>query len=191
MHKQYITKLIDCLENTKFTIGDNIGQEVLMNEAIEDIINLFLEIKHQKRQVFFVGNGGSAGIASHMTADFLKNGGMRTQSLLEPPMITCLSNDYAYEHVFSKQLEILSQENDLVVAISSSGNSPSIVNAIHATRANGGKVITLSGFDEKNKIRQLGDYNIYVPIVHYGIVESIHNLLLQQVVDNILDRSVL
>ena len=73
------------------------------------------------------------------------------------------------------------------MAISSSGNSPNIVNGVTAAKGNGMNVITLSGFKEDNKIRQMGDCNLYVPIEHYGIVESIHNLILQEIVDVIQD----
>ena len=64
-----------------------------------------------------------------------------------------------------------------------------IVNAIDVARQKNGEVITLTGFKADNKIRHMGDYNVYVGIEHYGIVESVHNLLLQQVVDTILERN--
>ncbi len=75
----------------------------------------------------------------------------------------------------------------MLVAISSSGNSGNIVNAINTVKHKGGKVVTLSGFKLDNQIKAMGDYSVYVPVEHYGIVESVHNLILQQVVDTILD----
>lgn len=99
-----------------------------------------------------------------------------------------MGNDYGYEFIFSRPLELLIKENDLLVAISSSGNSMSIVNAVAVAKEKGAEVITLSGFKQDNKIRQMGDYNLHVGIEHYGIVESVHNLVLQQVVDVILER---
>lgn len=140
------------------------------------------------RTGIFYRNGGSAAIASHMTADFMKNGGMRTYSLYDNSVTTCMGNDYGYEFIFSRPLELLIKENDLLVAISSSGNSMSIVNAVAVAKEKGAEVITLSGFKQDNKIRQMGDYNLHVGIEHYGIVESVHNLVLQQVVDVILER---
>ena len=123
-----------------------------------------------------------------MTADYMKNGGMKTYSLYDSAVTTCMGNDYGYDYVFSRPLEFLCNSNDLLVAISSSGNSKNIVNAIQVAKEREAKVITLSGFKPDNTIRKMGDYNIYVPISHYGIVESIHNLILQQIVDEIMDR---
>ncbi len=85
-------------------------------------------------------------------------------------------------------MEFLVREGDLLVAISSSGNSANIINAIETARMKGADVITFTGFEANNKAKQLGDVNVYVPCRKYGIVESIHNLMLQQVVDLIMDR---
>jgi D-sedoheptulose 7-phosphate isomerase len=75
-----------------------------------------------------------------------------------------------------------------VVAISSSGNSKNIVNAIETAKSRNANVITFTGFKPDNKAKQLGDVNVYVPSEKYGIVESIHNLILQQLVDMIRER---
>ena len=123
-----------------------------------------------------------------MTADFMKNGGMNTYSLYDNAVTTCMGNDYGYEYIFSRPMEFLVREGDLLVAISSSGNSANIINAIETARMKGADVITFTGFEANNKAKQLGDVNVYVPCRKYGIVESIHNLMLQQVVDLIMDR---
>ncbi|WP_276675838.1 SIS domain-containing protein [Selenomonas artemidis] len=154
--------------------------------AAEDLSLLMRQGRADRRQLFFVGNGGSAGIAVHMTADFLKNGRMRTIDLYAPATLTCLGNDYGYEYVFSKQLELLADPGDVLVAISSSGNSPNILRAAETMRVAGGKIITFTGFKEDNLLRAMGERNLYVPSMAYGIVESIHNQILQQVVDEIM-----
>lgn len=82
----------------------------------------------------------------------------------------------------------MAKEGELLVAISSSGESENIVKGIEAIRKINGKVITLTGFDENNRIRKMGDINIYVPKKHYGIVESIHTIILQQIVDHIVEE---
>jgi len=123
-----------------------------------------------------------------MTADYLKNGGIKTHSMHDPSTITCLGNDFGYEYIFSKQIEVIAEKNDLLVAISSSGNSRNILNAVEVAKEKGCKIITFTGFREDNNLRQLGDYNAYVPSMEYGIVESIHNMILQQVVDEIVDK---
>lgn len=158
----------------------------LQSHEVEDLAHLMRQIRAAKKKLFFIGNGGSAGIAVHMTADFLKNGHMRTIDMYGAATLTCLGNDYGYEYVFSKQLELLADPGDMLVAISSSGNSPNILRAAEAVRAIGGFIVTFTGFAADNRLRKLGDRNLYVPCGEYGIVESIHNQILQQAVDEIM-----
>ena len=164
---------------------DRDGKEVPLS-VVEDTAQFLRNVRTAKKKVFFIGNGGSAGIAVHMTADFLKNGRMRTIDMYGAATITCLGNDYGYEHIFSKQLELLADVGDVLIAISSSGNSPNILLAADVMKKCGGTVVTMTGFQEDNKLRQKGDYNLYVPSMEYGIVESIHNRILQQVVDEMM-----
>ncbi len=175
-------KIISFLDETVYSLMDGSVR------SYQVLLEYFFKIKHEKCTLYFIGNGGSAGIATHMTADFLKNGGMRTHSMLEPSTITCLGNDFGYEHVFSKQIDIVAEAGDMLVAISSSGNSPNIVNAAKTAKEKGLRVLTFTGFSPDNKLRSLGDFNVYVPCNEYGPVESIHNLILQQIVDDIVAR---
>ncbi len=188
MHEEYIEELINTLKRTKFY--SDLGQTELdsYERGIGALIDCFSQMKQNSQQVFFIGNGGSSAIASHMTADYMKNGGMKTYSLYDNAVTTCMGNDYGYDYVFSRPLEFLCNKDDLLVAISSSGNSQNIINAIEVARKRGAKVITLSGYEPDNKIRTMGDYGVYVPASHYGMVESIHNLILQQIVDEIMER---
>lgn len=186
MHEEYHECLIHYLRETKFY------KKTQLVNSFEEGMNLLVEyitaIQKKNKQLYFIGNGGSSAIASHMTADFMKNAGMKTCSLYDNAVTTCMGNDYGYEYIFSKPLQLLMNKDDLLIAISSSGNSQSIVKAIEVAKEKKAKVITLSGFKEDNLIKEKGDINIYVPISKYGIVESIHNLILQQVVDIILER---
>lgn len=158
------------------------------DEGIKLLLDRFIKHKKNHSQVFFIGNGGSSAIASHMTADFMKNGGINTYSLYDNAVTTCMGNDYGYEYIFSRPMEFLIKAGDLLVAISSSGNSSNIINAINVAKEKGSSVITFTGFDPDNKAKQLGDVNVYVPCGKYGIVESIHNLILQQIVDMIMNH---
>jgi D-sedoheptulose 7-phosphate isomerase len=187
MYTEYIKELIHNLEATQIYRSDGTTCRNY-DEAMQNLVDLFSDCKRAGRQVFFIGNGGSAAIASHMTADFMKNGGMKTYSLYDNSVTTCMGNDYGYESIFSRPLEFLGEEGDLLVAISSSGNSPNIVNAILVAQEKQMQIVTLSGFDRENRISHMGTYNIHVPVRHYGMVESIHNLILQQIVDVILER---
>lgn len=186
MNDTYINVLIKNLEQTKVYIETK--TELAYDVGMQELVACFTRHKQEKSQIFFIGNGGSSAIASHMTADFMKNGGMRTYSLYDNAVTTCMGNDYGYAYVFSRPLEFLGKENDLLVAISSSGNSQNIVNAIHVAKTKKMEIITLTGFHPDNQSKQLGDINVYVPSEKYGIVESIHNLMLQQAVDLIMER---
>lgn len=156
--------------------------------GIKRIVEILKRAKLEKKTLYICGNGGSAGIAQHMTADFLKNGGLRTYSMFGQPTMTCISNDLTYDYVFCKQLELMANKGDVLIAISSSGKSENIIKAINMMHNMGGEVITFSGFNCSNKVRSLGDMNVYVPMEHYGIVESIHSLVLQQLVDIIVEE---
>lgn len=182
---KYIDKIIDLLQHIEIST-DTRGYSY--EEGILEILLVLRKCKKNRKALYICGNGGSAGIAQHMTGDFLKNGGFRTFSMYGQPTITCISNDLSYEYVFCKQLELLANKDDLLIAISSSGNSENIIKAVKTMKKIGGKVITFSGFKSDNKLRTLGDINVYVPAEHYGMVESIHNLVLQQLVDIIVDE---
>lgn len=187
MNHEYITELISKLEQTSITIREQ-NRKLKYDEGIQKLVDIFTKQKREQTNLFFIGNGGSSAIASHMTADFMKNGGMNTYNLYDNAVTTCMGNDYGYEYIFSRPLDFLLKENDLLVAISSSGNSQNIINAIEVAQKKQVDVITFTGFIEENKAKQLGKINVYVPSNKYGIVESIHNLMLQQIVDMIMER---
>ena len=118
-----------------------------------------------------------------MAIDYSKNGNLRSQAFNDPAALTCLGNDLGYENVFAKQIDLHARSGDLLVAISSSGNSPNILGGVAEARKRGCKVVTLSGFEEDNGLRSLGDVNFYVPSGEYGFVEITHLALCHVVVD--------
>lgn len=187
MNSMYIQNLITNIENTEICLRGSAPCDGY-HEGVALLVDKFSWHKKRRTQLFFIGNGGSSAIASHMTADFMKNGGMNTYSLYDNAVTTCMGNDYGYEHIFSRPLQFLMRQNDLLVAISSSGNSANIVNAIQVAKEKDASVITLTGFKPDNKVKQMGDINVWVPCEKYGMVESIHNLILQQIVDEIMER---
>ncbi|MFZ1989359.1 MAG: SIS domain-containing protein [Alphaproteobacteria bacterium] len=136
--------------------------------------------------IFFIGNGGSAGIASHMAIDFTKNGGMRALAFNDGSYLTCLGNDLGFDRVFSKPLEMHARSGDLVFAISSSGRSANILNAADAAIERGCQLLTLSGFDENNALRRKGDLNFYVSSSEYGFVEISHLALIHMILDLVM-----
>jgi len=134
-------------------------------------------------KLIFVGNGGSAAIASHMATDYSKNGGIRALALNDASLLTCLGNDLGYEHVFAKQIELYARAGDLVIAISSSGRSANILNAVDAAVAAGCTVATLSGFTADNPLRKRGEWNFFVASDRYGFVEIGHLTICHAVLD--------
>ena len=187
MNNTYIREFIEKLEHTEIWKETEEKCESY-DVGVRLLVDTFTAHKKKNSQLFFIGNGGSSAIASHMTADFMKNGGMNTYSLYDNAVTTCMGNDYGYADIFSRPMEFLLREGDLVVVISSSGNSPNILSAIETARKKGAAVITFTGFKPNNRARSLGNVNVYVPCEKYGIVESIHNLMLQQIVDFIMER---
>ncbi len=137
-------------------------------------------------KLMFIGNGGSAAIASHQAVDYWKNGGLRAMAFNDASLLTCISNDYGYERVFSEPIRKFAQAGDLLVAISSSGRSPNIVGAADAARDTKCSIITLSGFDPNNPLRSKGDLNFHIPSHSYGLVEITHLSLLHAMLEEIM-----
>ncbi len=129
------------------------------------------------------GNGGSASIASHCASHFPNAGGIRMLALNDISALTAAANDFGYENVYARQIDVNADLGDLLIAISSSGNSYNIVNAIKKARDRKCKIVTLSGFGPNNKIRFMGDMNFYVPSLKYGFVELTHMAILHAAFD--------
>ena len=154
-----------------------------MADAINQIMMLARKSHAAGNKLIFVGNGGSSAIASHMATDYSKNGDVRALALNDSAMLTCLGNDLGYDRVFAKQIELHARAGDLVVAISSSGRSANILNAVKAARAAGCAVVTLSGFSAENPLRRLGDINFFINSDRYGFVEIGHLTICHAILD--------
>lgn len=135
------------------------------------------------KQVLTLGNGGSSSTASHMAADLAKNTigpnmrRFRIASLNEnAAIVTALANDLGYEHVFSEQLINVIRAGDVLVAVSASGNSPNVLNAIRQAQGASAEVVALLGFDG-GEAAKLADNAIVVPSWDYGVVEDVHLMI--------------
>ena len=135
---------------------------------------------------FVIGNGGSAGIASHLALDFTKNAGVPMMCFSDSAFITAIANDYGYEYVFAKGIEYFGEKDDVLLAISSSGSSENIIRAVDAARHKQMKVITFSGKSPNNPLRSMGDINFYVDSQAYNIIESSHQVFLMSILDGII-----
>jgi len=134
-------------------------------------------------KVIVVGNGGSAAIASHVSIDLTKTDNIRTINFNEASLLTCFSNDYGYEHWVEKAIEFYADPNDLVILISSSGQSKNIINGALKSKEMKLPLITLSGFMKNNPLREIGDINLWVDSDHYNVVETVHQTWLLSIVD--------
>jgi D-sedoheptulose 7-phosphate isomerase len=178
---RYVATLADSVRDAKVTDGAH--QAMTLEDGCEWVRRVAHEAHDSGNKIMFVGNGGSAGIASHLAIDYSKNGGLRSLSFNDPSALTCLANDLGYENVFAKQIELHARAGDLLVAISSSGRSPNILAAVAAARKRDCRIATYSGFSEANDLRRLGDVNFYVPAQEYGFVEIAHLTLCHAVLD--------
>lgn len=137
-------------------------------------------------KIIFIGNGGSAAISSHMSTDFWKNGGIRAVAFNDSSLLTCIGNDYGYPFIFEKPLEMFADQQDVLIAISSSGRSENILRGAKAARTKGCRIITLSGFDSDNPLSAMGDINFYVPSRQYGPVEVLHHSICHCILDTLM-----
>jgi D-sedoheptulose 7-phosphate isomerase len=178
---RYFTRLSDHLIGSVVT--DKTGQELNLAVAINAILLQARALHSTGNKLIFVGNGGSAAIASHMATDYSKNGNIRSLSLNDSIMITCLANDLGYDRIFAKQIELHARAGDLLIAISSSGQSANILNAVDAARSAQCAVVTFSGFAVDNPLRSRGDLNFYIASDRYGFVEIGHLTLCHAILD--------
>ena len=133
----------------------------------------------QKKQVFFCGNGGSAGNAIHLANDFLygiakrPGGGLRVNALsANPAVITCLANDIGYDRIYSEQLSVLGNPGDVLVVLSGSGNSPNIVAALEQAKAMKIKSYAILGFTG-GRCKELADVPIHFAVDDMQISEDL------------------
>ncbi len=153
--------------------------------AIAHLIALLEELRARGGRLYVVGNGGSAGVASHAVTDFLNVGKLKAATLHDPSLLTCMSNDYGYDVAFAKILATIGSAGDVLIAISSSGQSANIRNAAAEMRGLRGKAITLSGFKRDNPLRSLGDVNFWLDSSDYGMVEIGHQFVLHNIADRL------
>lgn len=169
------------------------GQQIPKEKGFEVACRMSRAIAKSGRNMFLCGNGASAAFANHMALDWTKAGGVPTFSFSDSALLTAMGNDLGFEHAFSAPLSWYGKSGDLLVTVSSSGNSPNILKTIEVARSKGMEVITFSGMGADNRSRLMGDLNFYVPSKTYGIAESSHQILLHVWLDKYMgipyDRS--
>jgi D-sedoheptulose 7-phosphate isomerase len=154
-----------------------------------------LEKEHQKvkeliktsKRLVFLGNGGSH--HGHLTHDFLKVGKIPSIAIEGASLLTCLFNDYPKEEAYKEWLKVQLQDGDLVIGISSSGESLNVINAIKYAKEQGNKTITLTGFKSNNHLSNYGDINVYFCTGSYGCHEIYSLAFLHSILDDIVKEN--
>lgn len=171
------------------SVRDAQGRPLLHEEAFRRWHDLVLDLRQADRTVYLIGNGASASMASHMAADLAKNAMVNTQVLTDGALITAMANDFSYEDVFAEPLAQRMRPGDMLVAISSSGNSSNVVKACNVAKSIKGNVVTLSAMGAGNRLRSLGELNFWVPADTYGLAETCHAALLHFWMDGLAAAS--
>jgi len=151
--------------------------------ALERSLALLRQTAQAGSKVLVAGNGGSAGIASHFSLDLIKSSGVRALNFNEAGFLTCLANDHGYAEWVERALGMHADPGDLVVLISSSGQSENMLRGARHARGRDMRVLTLTGFRSDNPLRALGDENLWAQSDAYNIVESVHHVWLLSLVD--------
>lgn len=168
-------------------VSDAAGTVMPPQDGFARWVAMTHDMQQRDGQLFIVGNGGSAAMASHMATDAIALAHLRANALNDPTMITAAANDVSFEQTFALPLEHLARTGDLVIAVSQSGNSPNIVRAVEASRARGIPTVTISAMRPDNRCRAAGDLNFFVPLTRYGLAQSAHQIVLHYWFDQYMD----
>jgi D-sedoheptulose 7-phosphate isomerase len=184
-YSNYFKSISQGLEDSKYYTNQQLYEPETFFQIIKDNLE---KIREKKNKIYFFGNGASAAFANHMALDFSKNGKILARSISDSAMLTALANDYSYENAMLEYLKIEGvAKEDLVITISSSGNSPNIVSVLNYCKDNNIKSLALSGLKHDNKSIGLAYYSIYVPMKTYGMVECIHQIFLHLILDQSME----
>lgn len=178
----HLDKYSDIISNAVFTIKD---KKVNNAQWFHEIINQLFNIKRKKKRLFFIGNGASCSMASHFSVDFTKNGGIPSFSNNEGALLTCFGNDFCFEDLYAEILRRKMENGDILIAISSSGRSKNIINAVEFVKNNykNSIIVTFTAFSPDNTLRKIGTYNHFLQTNDYGLAESGHAYYLHMLID--------
>lgn len=181
-----IEQFSQVLVSTQIT---NERQQICELEAqIKQLQERLAQLKKSQKNLYIVGNGGSASVAAHAVTDFFNVAKIRATTLHESSLLTCMANDFGYENAVARMLGQLLNSGDMVIAISSSGNSLNMRNAATVASQSGAYVVTLTGFSADNPLRQLGHTNIWLDSGDYGFVEIGHQFMLHNIADRFNEK---
>jgi D-sedoheptulose 7-phosphate isomerase len=163
---------------------------------VETLVNLLTEAYKNDRFVFIIGNGGSGANASHLCQDlgkgtlhdFDKQKRLRVMSLTDnTPYILAYGNDLGYDRIFVEQLKNFAHPSAVLLAISGSGNSPNVLNAVEWANANGLTTVGITGYDG-GKLKKMCHHSVHVPSFNMGVVEAAHTVIFHYLLDTLHER---
>ena len=181
------------INNYQMDVSKSIN-EIFKNQK-DKIIRLAENIKNIKRnkgKIIIFGNGGSAATASHFSVDLTKNAKIRAINFNEADLITCLSNDYGHDNWVKKAIEFYIDKNDLVILISTSGNSKNVINAAKFLKKKNFSFFSLTGMKKNNLLNRItiSKNNMWVNNMSYNQIEIVHHLVLLLIIDILIGKSV-
>ncbi len=168
-------------------INDLLNQSDI--SSLDKIAKTLISMKKKKNKVIILGNGGSAAISSHVSVDLTKNAKVRCINFNEADLLTCFSNDYGYEKVFSKSLEFYADKDDVVIIVSSSGTSKNLLEAAKICKKKKILLYTFTGFSKLNPLKKMGNINLWANSKAYNIIENVHQIWLLSIVDKIIGKT--
>jgi phosphoheptose isomerase len=171
-----------------------LGLKAVDMDALGRAISAIQAAADAGKRIYAIGNGGSTAVADHLCCDFTKGTDvaghppLATQSFgAAAALVSAIANDFGYEQIFSKQVGYYCKPQDVLIAISSSGNSGNIVAALEEARQREVLTIGLSGFSG-GKLAEMADISLYVPVHNYGVVEDCHQSLMHVIAQVIACR---
>jgi D-sedoheptulose 7-phosphate isomerase len=147
-------------------------------KKFDKFLNFLLKIKKTNKKVILAGNGGSAAMSSHVSVDLIKQCGIRAINFNEADLITCFANDYGHENWIQKAIEKFHDVGDLIILISSSGNSKNHLVAAKYCIKKKLKLVTFTGFSGINLLSKLGNLNFYLHSKNFNQIEMVHHVWL-------------
>jgi D-sedoheptulose 7-phosphate isomerase len=164
-----------------------------LSEVIDKIKVRIVEAIKNDNKVILFGNGGSAADAQHMAAELIGRFLLTRKSIpaisltTDTSVLTAVGNDFGFENVFSRQCESIVCKGDIIIAISTSGNSPNVINGVHTAKERGGIIIGLTGMSG-GKLSNLTDEIIKVPTTHTPEIQESHRIIIH-ILCNLVEKS--
>jgi D-sedoheptulose 7-phosphate isomerase len=184
--RDWLTNLAEILSAVECRID---GRTADLGAAEQAVVQLFEATGAKAGTVWWVGNGGSAGVCSHLAQDVLNKLGVKSLPLSDASLLTCMANDYGYDNIYRRPLETLFGPNDMLIAISSSGRSRNIVACVELAKARGIPAVSLSAFKIDNPLWQAGaKIALHIECSLYGHAEVGHEALLHGIIESAWQR---